>query len=100
MLTIIWQLLSLYMEKTAVTMAVNFYGWGQNDVKDTIFYAINKKWQNQQTLILPSVVRVKGLEPLRRKTPDPKSGASAIPPHSHIITIINISYFIILFKLV
>lgn len=29
------------------------------------------------------VVRVKGLEPLRRKTPDPKSGASAIPPHSH-----------------
>ena len=61
------------MEKTAATLAVNLYGWGQNDVKNIRFYEVNKKWQNQQTLILPNVVRVKGLEPLRRKTPDPKS---------------------------
>ena len=27
------------------------------------------------------MVRVTGLEPARRKTPDPKSGVSAIPPH-------------------
>ena len=30
-----------------------------------------------------NMVRVKGLEPPRRETPDPKSGASAIPPHAH-----------------
>ena len=30
------------------------------------------------------VVRVEGLEPSRREAPDPKSGASAIPPHSQV----------------
>ena len=48
------------------------------------YYDVNEKRQNQQLLILPELVRVKGLEPLRRTTPDPKSGASAIPPHSLI----------------
>ena len=33
-------------------------------------------------MVVLLLVRVKGLEPLRHKTPDPKSGASAIPPHS------------------
>lgn len=30
------------------------------------------------------LVRVEGLEPSRREAPDPKSGASAIPPHSQV----------------
>lgn len=29
-------------------------------------------------------MRLKGLEPSRRKTPDPKSGASAIPPRPRV----------------
>lgn len=33
---------------------------------------------------MPALVRVEGLEPSRREAPDPKSGASAIPPHSHV----------------
>ncbi len=64
-------------------IVIHFYRRGQNGVKDTRFYDVNEKRQNQRTLILPMLVRVKGLEPLRRKTPDPKSGASAVPPHSH-----------------
>ena len=31
------------------------------------------------------LVRVTGLEPARRKTPDPKSGASAIPPYPRML---------------
>ena len=37
------------------------------------------------TELLPHMVRVKGLEPPRHKTLDPKSSASAIPPHPHIL---------------
>lgn len=33
---------------------------------------------------MPALVRVEGLEPSRREAPDPKSGASAIPPHEFI----------------
>ena len=31
-----------------------------------------------------NVVRVKGLEPSRLAAPEPKSGASTIPPHPHL----------------
>ena len=54
-------------------MAIKFYRWGQNGVKDTRFCGGNEKRQNQRLLILPGLVRVKGLEPLRRTTPDPKA---------------------------
>ena len=54
--------------------------WGQ---RRQILWGQRKKAE-PELLILPSLVRVKGLEPLRRTTPDPKSGASAIPPHSLI----------------
>lgn len=64
------------------------------------YYDVNEKRQNQQLLILPELVRVKGLEPLRRTTPDPKSGASAIPPHSLDMTGNSLPYFSLLFKLV
>lgn len=55
-----------------------------DDVKDTEFYDGNKKRQPRSNGMVVLLVRVKGLEPLRRKTPDPKSGASAIPPHSQV----------------
>ena len=39
------------------------------------------------------MVRVEGFEPSRRKTPDPKSGASAVPPHSHAEFYCNTAVF-------
>lgn len=39
------------------------------------------------------LVRVEGFEPSRRKTPDPKSGASAVPPHSHAEFYCNTAVF-------
>ncbi len=39
------------------------------------------------------LVRVEGFEPSRRKTPDPKSGASAVPPHSHAEVYCNTAVF-------
>ena len=85
------------MRTAALVMGLK---WGQNGVKDTRCCGGNEKRQNQQLLILPELVRVKGLEPLRRTTPDPKSGASAIPPHSLDITDNSLPYFSLLFKLV
>lgn len=57
------------------------------------FMMATKKRQPCSNGMVVLLVRVKGLEPLRRKTPDPKSGASAIPPHSqvpvHFITFLS-----------
>lgn len=47
-------------------------------------YGANKKGQPPLKAIVVLLVRVEGLEPSRREAPDPKSGASAIPPHSQV----------------
>lgn len=47
-------------------------------------YGANKKGQPSFNVMVVPLVRVEGLEPSRREAPDPKSGASAIPPHSQV----------------
>ena len=38
-----------------------------------------------RALIVFNNVRMGGLEPPRRSTPDPKSGAAAITPHARVV---------------
>lgn len=52
--------------------------------KRTRYYGVNKKGQPSFNVMVVPLVRVEGLEPSRREAPDPKSGASAIPPHSQV----------------
>ena len=57
---------------------------GQKGGKRTRYYGVNKKGQPSFNVMVVPLVRVEGLEPSRREAPDPKSGASAIPPHSQV----------------
>ena len=57
--------------------------WLKCGQKHQIFRG-HKKRQPPLTAMVVSLVRVEGLEPSRREAPDPKSGASAIPPHSQV----------------
>ena len=57
---------------------------GQKGVKRTRSCEVNKKGQPPLNAMVVPLVRVEGLEPSRREAPDPKSGASAIPPHSQV----------------
>lgn len=55
-------------------------------IQDSFFYILYTI--KSRHISMPALVRVEGLEPSRREAPDPKSGASAIPPHSHVCHIL------------
>ena len=57
--------------------------WSKCGQKHQIFRGHKKRQPSFNVMVVP-LVRVEGLEPSRREAPDPKSGASAIPPHSQV----------------